>query len=194
MASPIRNPNKVKQILSMYQKRSKRDYMILFVGFYTALRVADLVELKVKDVKGKRILKIKEKKTGKYREYEMPPSLVQALEKYCKGRDGEEYLFLSRQYAPKRLNKEGAYFEKGNTPVSRQRVWQLMKDIEKEFGLEDISCHTLRKTFGYQHYRMFKNLATLMKILNHRSIEETKIYIGLVDEEVNHELRHFDYA
>lgn len=190
---PIKDKDLVKKILAYEREKNERDYMLIYTGFFTALRVTDLIELKVKDVKGKKRLRVKEKKTGKYREFEMPVKLVKELQIYCKDMNSDEYLFKSRQTAPRRKSKEEEYFEEGNTPISRQRVWQIMKDIEKRFKLENIGCHTMRKTFARNHYRVYKNLLTLQKILNHRSIEETKIYIGLEDEDVNNELRGFDY-
>ena len=190
---PIKSKEQVKYVLAYEKKKNYRDYMLIYTGFFTALRVSDLIELKVKDVKGKKNLRIKEKKTGKYRDFDMPIKLRKELQEYCKDKQDDEYLFQSRQYAPKRKSKEGKFFDEDNAPISRQRVWQIMKDIEQYFGMSNIGCHTMRKTFGYHHYRIYKNLVTLQKILNHRSIEETKIYIGLEDEEVNNELRNFDY-
>lgn len=190
---PIKDKDLVKKILQYEKGKNQRDYMILYTGFYTALRVTDLIELKVKDVKGKKNLRIKEKKTGKYRDFEIPSKLKNELQSYCKNRKDDEYLFKSRQLAPRRKSKEDRYFEEDNTPLSRQRVWQIMKEIEHRFNLENIGCHTMRKTFAHNHYRVYKNLVSLQRILNHRSIEETKIYICLDDEEVNSELRGFDY-
>ncbi|WP_069998237.1 tyrosine-type recombinase/integrase [Cellulosilyticum sp. I15G10I2] len=189
----IKNKDLVRKILQFEKEQNQRDYMLLYTGFFTALRVSDLIEMKVKDVKGKQSLRIKEKKTGKYRDFDMPIKLRKELQAYCKDRADDEYLFKSRQYAPKRKSKDNKLFEEDNTPISRQRVWQIMKEIEVKFNLENIGCHTMRKTFGYHHYRVFKNLATLQRILNHRSIEETKIYIGVEQEDVNSELRAFDY-
>ena len=190
---PIKSKETVKNILAYEKKKNYRDYILVYTGFFTALRVSDLIELKVKDVKGKKSLRVKEKKTGKYRDFDMPIKLRKELQEYCKDKKDDEYLFQSRQYASRRKSKDGNYFDEDNTPISRQRVWQIMKDIEREFGLSNIGCHTLRKTFAYHHYRIFKNLVTLQKILNHKSIEETKRYICLEDEEVNNELRNFDY-
>ena len=190
---PIKDKHIVKQILQYEKKKNQRDYMLIYTGFFTALRVSDLIELRVKDVRGKKRLRVKEKKTGKYRDFEMPIPLVKELQEYCKGKLDDEYLFRSRQLATRRKSKDEEYFTEGNTPISRQRVWQIMKDIEKEFNLSNIAPHTMRKTFAHNHYKIYKNLVSLQRILNHRSIEETKIYIGLNDEEVNSELRGFNY-
>jgi len=38
---------------------------------------------------------------------------------------------------------------------------------------EGIGTHTMRKTFGYWHYKQFKDLAELQMILNHSQPDVT---------------------
>ena len=50
----------------------------------------------------------------------------------------------------------------------------------------------MRKTFGYKYYRQFRDIPTLMKILNHSSQAVTIRYIGLEEEEIRASLDKFN--
>nr|WP_307471570.1 tyrosine-type recombinase/integrase [Cytobacillus purgationiresistens] len=57
---------------------------------------------------------------------------------------------------------------KGNLPISRIQAYrQLNKAADMIDISEGIGTHTMRKTFGYWHYKQFKNIAELQTILNH---------------------------
>lgn len=61
----------------------------------------------------------------------------------------------------------------------------ILKQIEDEFGLELISCHSLRKTYGYHFYKQYGDVAALQDMLNHSHPEITKRYIGIVQDDLN---------
>ena len=50
--------------------------------------------------------------------------------------------------------------------------------LEEKFG-----THSMRKTFGYHHYKKYKDVAMLQKIFNHSSPAVTLTYIGIEQEE-----------
>ena len=56
---------------------------------------------------------------------------------------------------------------------------------------EGISTHTMRKTFGYWHYKQFKDVAELQMIFNHSHPKVTLTYIGILEEEVENNLKSF---
>jgi integrase len=48
----------------------------------------------------------------------------------------------------------------------------------------NIGTHTMRKTWGYHTYKRFNlSLYDIMLKLNHQSIQSTKRYIGLIQDE-----------
>lgn len=55
----------------------------------------------------------------------------------------------------------------------------------KEFGLERIGTHSLRKTYGYHHYKQFKDVVVLQRMLNHTDQKETLRYIGIEQDTLN---------
>lgn len=50
-------------------------------------------------------------------------------------------------------------------------------------GIEHTGTRSLRKTFGYHHYRKHKDLAILQEIFSHSSLSITKRYIGITQDE-----------
>ena len=79
------------------------------------------------------------------------------------------------------------YIFHGNTPssaLSRSQAFRIIKYACKELNLsEHISCHSLRKTFGYHAWNSGVNPAMLMLIYNHSSFSITKRYLGIEQDD-----------
>lgn len=169
MTKPIKDKKLISKILSYCRVTNERNYILFLMGIHTGLRISDLLRIKVKDVINKDFFVCVEKKTGKRKEVIINDELYYALYNYCKGKQYYEYLFKSRQ----------GY----NIPIDRVRAYQILKEIGEVFGIH-ISCHTLRKTYGYHHYKLNKDIAELMISFNHSSQHVTKRYIGIEIEEM----------
>ena len=69
--------------------------------------------------------------------------------------------------------------------MQRFAAYYIVRSACKEAGLQEkVGTHTMRKTFGYHHYRKFKDVAILQKIFNHSSPEITLRYIGIEQDEI----------
>lgn len=155
----------------MYLKpRNERDYMLFLLGIHSGLRISDLLRLRVRDVKDKSHITLTEKKTKKARKILINKELKMELKQYCKGKQHYEYLFTSR--------------EGGNNPITRTRAYQILVEVGDVFGIH-ISCHVLRKTFGYSHYQQNKDVVYLMEIFNHATPRITLRYIGVMQDELD---------
>lgn len=72
------------------------------------------------------------------------------------------------------------------------KAYNIIKNAAVKAGVTSaVGCHTLRKTFGYWHYKQFNDVAMLQKIFNHTTPEETLIYIGITDEQISSTLNNF---
>ena len=142
----------------------------------TPLRISDIVALDVGDVKGKTYVQITEQKTGKQKKMFVNEKLKPMIAEYTKGKKNSEALFVT--IFGNRLDRFSAY--------------HILKDACKAVGLEEkIGTHTLRKTFGYHHYKKFKDIALLQKIFNHSSSSITQRYIGIEQDEIDQSYANF---
>ncbi len=63
----------------------------------------------------------------------------------------------------------------------------------KNVGLNiNVGTHTMRKTFGYHHYKQFNDVALLQKILNHSSPSITLRYISIYQEKIDSSYNSFE--
>ena len=113
-----------------------------------------------------RIARPTEKKTGKNTSIYINQEVRQALSAcHLTGLDPDDALFPSHKY-------------KGS-PLSRYQAYRVIKKAAVYAGLpEHISCHSLRKTFGYHAWKQSVPPAMLMDIYNHSSYQITKRYLG----------------
>lgn len=170
VVQPIRDYEKLESIKRKLKVRSQRDYILLMTGLYTALRISDILRIRVEDVKNE-YLNIREKKTSKTRRIYLHPELKRDLKGYITDKEPHEYLFKSR--------------EGENRPITRARAYSVLRDVAREVGIDSIGTHSLRKTFGYWVYKDTKDVAGLQKLFNHSSPEETLRYIGIEQDNVD---------
>ena len=174
---PLRTPAEIEDMKWALEKYcSQRDRFMFVFGINTGLRVSDIVKLKVKDVRGKTHIMIKETKTRKTKRFSLFAHLRQEIEQYIRGMHDDDYLFPSR---------------KGNRPISTTQAYRVLVKAGEMLGRDDIGTHTMRKSFGYAYYRKTKDIAFLQEIFNHSSPQITKRYIGIIQEEIDKSLEDF---
>lgn len=177
MVSPIRNKKQL-DLLKMYlRSKSKRDYLMFMVGISSALRISDILKLKVKDIWDGKMCKefiyLHEEKTGKYKRFPITENLEKAIIDYMEEYNPkqESYLFFSRI---------------GNKPITRQQAANILSSAADFVGIkEPVSTHSMRKTWGYWAYKRGYSLALIMEALNHSSIAMTKKYLGITQEDLD---------
>ena len=174
---PIRDKNKIKEIKDILRKKSYRNYMIFVIGINTGLRIGDLLKLKVEDVKDKSHIIIKEQKTSKNKQFLINENLRREINQYIKDMEDHEYLFQSRIG--------------NNKALSRFQAYRILSSAGKKAGLERIACHSTRKTFGFFHYKKYKDVALLQKLFNHSSPAITLDYIGITQDIIDESIENF---
>lgn len=162
---PIRDMTLVLDFADYLRSKNERDYVLFMFGIYSGLRIIDILGMKVKDVRGKDYIYLHERKTGKEKRFPIQEDLREILNEYTKNMKDHEYLFQSRQ----------GY----NKPLTRTRAWDILNKAAKEFNLDSIGCHTMRKTFGFFLYQQTKDILLVKDILNHADASTTYRYIGL---------------
>lgn len=183
-SQPLRKKEDIIKLENyFYEKKQYRNYLLVVMGLNTALRISDLLQLKWDDVyhqKTKKFvthLHLKEQKTGKTTTILLNPTVKKALKEY-------------RLYAIKRTTSPFIFFSprKPNQPLSRIQAYRIIQKATKELDLDgQISCHSLRKTFGYQAWKEGAEPALLMSVFNHSSYQITKRYL-CIDQDDKDEL------
>ncbi len=168
VVEPIRDKEVIKDIIDYLRLKSDRDALLFMFGIYSGLRVSDIIKLRVRDVKGKDRMTVKETKTGKEKILKINSMLRKEIAVYIIGKKDYEVLFKS----PRGINK----------PISRQQAYNIINNAGKHFGLERIGTHTMRKTFGFHIYQKTKDITLVQKLLNHSSPEFTLAYIGMTQK------------
>ena len=172
---PIRNKADIEKVEKVLSTKA-RDLLFFTMGTNWGLRISDIVALDVGDVRGKNYVQITEKKTGKFKKLLINSKLKPMIDEYTKGKRADTPLFVT--IFGNRLDRFAAY--------------HIIVDACKAAGLEEkVGTHTLRKTFGYHHYKKFKDIVLLQKIFNHSSSSITQRYIGIEQDEIDQSYANF---
>lgn len=151
------------------------------LSFCSGLRYSDVCKLKWADILDKRKIIIQAKKTNKVH---VIPIGKNASEHFT-----ELYKKMGKPLKTKYV-LEGSK-NTDNKAVSIQYINRCLKNWSKkyELNIENFSTHTFRKTFGRYVYEKGncseKSLLYLNQIFKHSSLETTKLYLGIREEEIS---------
>jgi integrase len=176
---PIRNKHQVRELAEYYLKRGElRNHLLIVMGVHTALRICDLLRLTWDDVydfdrqRVRESVAITEKKTGKTKLIALNKAIVAALT-ICK-------VFAKR----------GGFLIKSrkgeNKAISRVQAYRIIREAAEALNFESrVSCHSLRKTFGYHAWKNGVSPAVIMEIYNHSNFAVTRRYLGITQDDKN---------
>ena len=184
---PVRDIVELKKIKKYYRevKPNKRNFLLIICGLNTALRISDILKLRWKDVYNENLLSfkshidVKEQKTGKKTTVFINNNLKEALASFLKdiiAKKGklcdvmEQFIFLGQKSTDK--------------PISRIQAFRIISEAAKKGLLSHkVSCHSLRKTFGYHAWKKGVSPALLTSIYNHSSYKITTRYLGIEQDD-----------
>ena len=177
---PIKDPDKIREIREQLARETdwhgERMFLLFEIGINTGLRISDMIRLRKKHVCGEWIETV-EQKTGKVTRIPLNVNIRQIIQDRCRDMDPEQLLFPSRILI-------GSTNDPTMRPITRRTAYNDIRAIADRFNLGDgIGCHTLRKTFGYWHYKQNRDLEILRQWFNHASQAVTLRYIGMDEEE-----------
>jgi integrase len=161
---PIRDKRHIHSISAHFLvKEEYRNHVLFLTGIHTALRISDMLCLTWDDVydftnrRVKAEFSIVEKKTKKSKIVAVNHTLSDAVLRlfhHAKPKRGD-YLFPNPQR---------------NQPISRIQAYRILRAAADEARVSGhVSCHSLRKTFGYHLWKSGTPLAVIMDIYNHSS-------------------------
>jgi len=173
---PIRNPAQVRALLSHYRKLGHhRNSLLTTMGVFTALRISDTLSLTtdmVYDFTSKQPrnrITITEKKTGKSKTIALNKDIITALKLYFPHAAPGEALFPHPTT---------------NKPITRMQANRIVRAAGNAAGISfNVSCHCLRKTFGYAAWKAGTSPVVIMNIYNHSSFSVTQRYLGVSQDD-----------
>lgn len=147
---PIRSQSDIETIKKYFlDKNQYRNYALFVVGINTALRISDLLSLDWKDVYNfdshtwEKYVNVTEQKTGKQNTILLNQNARDALalyKSYRKPEAGTDKIFCNNRSR--------------SQPISRTQAYAIIRKACAASGIEGkISCHSLRKTFGYHAWK-----------------------------------------
>lgn len=179
---PIRDREKLNEMKLELKKNCLRDYILFLTGINTGLRISDIVKLNRDDIRTKNNemkshIVVIEKKTKKTKRFPLCNNLFEELGEYTRNMKQGEYLFKS---------------QKGeNKPITTTQAYRILKESANRIHLTEVGTHTMRKTFGYFHYKQYHDVALLQQIFNHSSPNITLRYIGINQDEIDKSYYNF---
>jgi len=175
-AEPIRDRKLLSELALYWLERDHfRNYTLIVLGVYTALRIGDLLRLTWDDVYDREHRRfcthivLTEKKTGKTKTIALNKQAMGALRLYLSHKQGD-FIFASNRH--------------GDRAISRVQAWRIIRDTALAVKAKGrIACHSLRKTFGYFAWKSGVLPVMLMDIFNHSSFEVTRRYLGISQDD-----------
>lgn len=150
------------------QVASTRDRVIGLLGFYAGLRVAEVAALDTDDVvttarKGKVI--VRQGKGDAYREVPLHASARGAVADWVKERRG----WRGVEATALLLNRRGGR-------LSARSVGQVVTTLGEHAGIEGLSTHVLRHSFGTNLVRQGTDVVLVAELMGHRRLDTTRRY------------------
>jgi integrase len=174
---PIRKKHQVRELANYYLQRGQlRNHVLIVMGVHTALRISDLLTLRWDDVydfeqkKVRHSVSIIEKKTKKSKTIALNKDVIRALT-LCAD---------AKAIAP-----QGFVFESKKTKraICRIQAYRIIRAAADAIKIGRVSCHSLRKTFGYFAWKSGVSPAVIMEIYNHSNFAVTRRYLGVSQDD-----------
>ena len=210
MSKPIKDKQTIKQIKEIYiKKNKKRDLLLFLLAINTGLKLNDLLNLNVKDVKEKEYLEIKQinvinddnnnnkiKKNNKEEKENSnnnnnkngnnkTDNKTTRKQKINEIPINKTIQKLIKEITNKRKPKEPLFISNFGGRLDRTLVYKTFKEIINESTLikkeekKYFSPSSWRKTFGYHYYQKYKDLSYLQYLFSQQTINETIRYIQI---------------
>ena len=147
----------------------------------SALRSSDALSismLDLQDIDNERpCLRIKEQKTGKYRNIALNSAAMAVIRKRQEQYPKDVWLFQSTSNRIRRSEPK---------PINRRSIARILEAIGQEITPRvKLGCHSSRKTRGYALHSSGHSIEMIAKILNHSSTSITMRYIGITQTDID---------
>lgn len=194
----FRTFEEIKVMMDYFRNDEDYDSFLIFVlGLFLARRIGDTISLKWSDFyhengrKKEDLNTLVEAKTGKTINISITDVTWKYIDWYCEVKNIDPIQRLNDDIFQSRYKDElpESYSKKEYSEAINKQSASYRYKFKKAAdynNIENVSTHSTRKTFGYIAHMINKFdpdcLPVLQTVLGHNSIEDTKIYIDIMDE------------
>ena len=159
------------------------------IGVNTALRISDLLALRMAEVKKldptQPALTLNEKKTGKRRKIVINRSALVVMQRRLNDNPKHKWLFQSNALNLGKRHPAQA--------INRRSVSRVFQQVGQSVAPKvALGTHSMRKTRGYAMHKAGRSIESIAKVLNHSSPAVTMRYIGLVQQDIDDSYTEFE--
>lgn len=174
-----------KEILAFIEAarvQGSRDLCLVLVALGSGVRVAELVNLNVRDIRndasGGTMIHVRQGKGSKDRLIPVRKEVGKAVDAYLKATNRER-----NAHGPLFLAEDRAIGSKGEFRLTTRSATRVIKEAADRAGIKKrITPHCLRHTFAFSSYLYCRNLMAVSKLLGHATITTTQRYVSHLDQ------------
>jgi len=154
------------------KKSALRDFAIVKLLYSSGLRVSELLELKLTDIRWDENFLLVTGKGSKERYVPINDSALDSIDKYLKE--------LRPIFAKSKKGKGFVFLNNRGTKLTRMTIWNIVNELAKNAEISrKVSPHTLRHSFATHLVEGGADLRVLQEMLGHTDIITTQIYSHL---------------
>jgi len=151
-----------------------RDKAMLEVMYATGVRVSELTQLRLQDIRSDLGYITCSGKGGKIRVVPLGKSALRAL---------EDYLKISRPALEKRKRAEDLFLNTRGIAMTRQGFWKIIRDYGRKAQISiQLRPHLLRHSFATHLLQRGADLRAVQSMLGHADISTTEIYTHILKD------------
>ncbi len=160
---------------SVEARNSARDYCILTLFLNCGMRLAELVNINITDIRGDTLVVIG--KGNKERTIYLNSACLAAL---------EAYMPVRNQKTPTAMDKNALFLSERNRRISRRTVQYTVEKYVKKIGLDPhkYTTHKLRHTAATLMHQAGVDIRVLQEILGHKQLSTTEIYTHINNDQI----------
>jgi integrase len=153
----------LEAIKELMRARGKRYDILLRFGIETGLRISDILNIKIRQIK--RTMDIMQIKTKTKKHCQISAELWRDIWQYkvaLRLSEGD-YLFHSTNTVKDR-------------PLTRVQVYRVFRAIRDALDIKEFGPHSMRKTYARNLYRETKDIKAVQAAMGHKYVETTMRY------------------
>lgn len=174
------SPEELHKILHSFNRDTfcgRRNHAMVLTFFATGIRLTELLNLKIDDINFQTdFLYIDNGKMQKSRFVPVSRTLKKILKEYIRFRDD----YFDSSLMP------WLFVTINGTKLSRDAIHTVFRDLKKDLKIpgEKVNPHALRHSFATYYVKGNGDIFSLQKILGHETLDMTKKYLQLSQDDV----------